>query len=86
MTEQDGKDSKIIRLFPAKGGWAPDEPPRGEIANPGGGPPMLSARKSSACWARSSLRRRRQRKDPRRLSRDIATPFSARSATSTPSA
>jgi len=40
MTEQDGKDSKIVRLFPAKGGRAPDDPPRGEILDPGTADPQ----------------------------------------------
>lgn len=39
MTEQDGRDSKIIRLFPAKGGRAPDDPPPGDIADPETGAP-----------------------------------------------
>jgi hypothetical protein len=34
MTEQDGKDSKVIRLFPAKGDRAPDNLADGDAGQP----------------------------------------------------
>ncbi len=41
MTEHDGKDSKVIRLFPAKDGSRPVDPPDGETAGSSAGDPEV---------------------------------------------
>jgi hypothetical protein len=39
MSEQDGKDSKVIRLFPGHDGRRPANPPDGETTGAGAGDP-----------------------------------------------